>query len=151
MIGILLPAVGKAREAAMQTRSMLHMRQLSTAMVTYSMEYDDRLPPASDWIGAMEQQQDIDYDPLTWHPADDAEVRILAMNGQLDGKRFADIRNPSRTVLLFEVTPGSPMSGGPELLAPQPRYRGRGYVVLFADGHVENVPPADLAQLQWDP
>ena len=42
LIGILLPAIGKAREGAQMTRSQANVRQLGTAAVTYSAEWGDR-------------------------------------------------------------------------------------------------------------
>jgi prepilin-type N-terminal cleavage/methylation domain-containing protein len=42
LIGILLPAIGKAREGAQMTRSQANVRQLGTAAVTYAAEWNDR-------------------------------------------------------------------------------------------------------------
>jgi len=46
LVGILLPAIGKAREGAQQTRSQANIRQLGTAAVTYGAEWSDRQPTA---------------------------------------------------------------------------------------------------------
>ena len=42
LVGILLPAIGKAREQAQLTRSQANVTQLGKAAVTYSAEYADR-------------------------------------------------------------------------------------------------------------
>jgi prepilin-type N-terminal cleavage/methylation domain-containing protein len=42
LIGILLPAISKAREQAQLTRSIANLRQLGTAGVTYAAEWGDR-------------------------------------------------------------------------------------------------------------
>src|SRR4029450_7448161 len=42
LVGILLPAIGKAREQAKLTQSQGNMKQLGTAAVTYAAEYGDR-------------------------------------------------------------------------------------------------------------
>ncbi len=42
LIGILLPAIGKARDAAKLTQSQSNVKQLSTATVTYAAEWNDR-------------------------------------------------------------------------------------------------------------
>ena len=42
LIGILLPAVSKARSMARQTQSMAHLRQLGTAHASYGAEWNDR-------------------------------------------------------------------------------------------------------------
>ena len=72
------------------------------------------------------------------------------MNTHLDGVRVGDLNEPFATVLLFEVEPGSPLAGGPELLPPAPPYE-EGYVVLFADGEVKNVPRGRIQLLRWKP
>ncbi|MEM7755312.1 MAG: prepilin-type N-terminal cleavage/methylation domain-containing protein [Planctomycetota bacterium] len=45
LIGILLPALGKARESARQTISLTNQRQLVTALVLYSQDFRDDFPP----------------------------------------------------------------------------------------------------------
>jgi len=42
LVGILLPAIGKAREQAQLTKSQANLKQLGTAMVTYGAEWSDR-------------------------------------------------------------------------------------------------------------
>lgn len=44
LIGILLPAIGKARENAQFTRSQANVRQIGTAYSTYAAEWGDRQP-----------------------------------------------------------------------------------------------------------
>jgi prepilin-type N-terminal cleavage/methylation domain-containing protein len=41
LIGILLPAIGKARDRALTTRSSANLRQLATAHATYAAEWND--------------------------------------------------------------------------------------------------------------
>jgi len=42
LVGILLPAIGKAREQAQLTRSQANIKQMGTAAAVYSAEYADR-------------------------------------------------------------------------------------------------------------
>jgi len=42
LVGILLPAIGKARDQAQLTKSQANIKQIGTALVTYSAEYNDR-------------------------------------------------------------------------------------------------------------
>ncbi len=44
----LFPVFSQARVAAQQTRTMVRMRQLTTATITYAAEHDDALPPVLD-------------------------------------------------------------------------------------------------------
>ena len=59
-----------------------------------------------------------------------------------------DIPEHEKTVLLYEDDPADVSSGGPEDLPDVPRYEG-GYLILFLDGHIEQVPKADLHKLRW--
>jgi prepilin-type N-terminal cleavage/methylation domain-containing protein len=42
LVGLLLPAVGKARDQAQLTKSQSNVKQIGTALVTYGAEYNDR-------------------------------------------------------------------------------------------------------------
>ena len=44
LVGILLPAIGKAREQAQLTRSQANIKQIGTAVITYAAEFNDRQP-----------------------------------------------------------------------------------------------------------
>ncbi|MDX9912750.1 MAG: DUF1559 domain-containing protein [Phycisphaerales bacterium] len=48
LIGILLPALGKARDSARQALCQNNMRQLAIALISYANEYDSKFPPSLD-------------------------------------------------------------------------------------------------------
>lgn len=45
LVGILLPALGAARKTAMLSKCLVSQRQIATAASTYSMDFDDYVPP----------------------------------------------------------------------------------------------------------
>ncbi|MEO0632210.1 MAG: prepilin-type N-terminal cleavage/methylation domain-containing protein, partial [Planctomycetota bacterium] len=45
LIGILLPALGKARDSAKSTVCLTNQRQIVTAMITYSVDFKGFFPP----------------------------------------------------------------------------------------------------------
>lgn len=49
MAGILLPALSKAREAAMQIRTDMNLRQIGAALGAYANNNNDAFPPADTW------------------------------------------------------------------------------------------------------
>jgi prepilin-type processing-associated H-X9-DG protein len=98
------------------------------------------------WDHTLLEGNLISQDVLT-DPSDPPGTRSYAMNSALAGATMAV--NPG-TVLFFECVPGSPPSGGRELLPPKPRHTHK-YHIGFVDGHVEAVPPEKVNQLIWDP
>ena len=127
---------------------MNSLRQVGIAAATYSSDYNDYLPRSGDWADLLDAYVD-DADALVSWPASD-QGRAYAMNRLLDGLRRADVGDPARTVLLYEAQYGSPLAGGPDLMPAEPR-QAAGFVILFVDGHVENVTPEALDTLVWEP
>jgi len=70
LIGILLPAIGKARESAKVTGSKSNLRQLGVAMHTYASDWQDRqYTPARDTLGSYGSVQNYN-DQVYGSPSD---------------------------------------------------------------------------------
>ncbi len=127
-----------------------NVRVLCEHVVTYSAVNDGRLPPPDSWPDALMAEGLItDLDILT-DPADPGAGRAIAMNRAVVRAPTYDVARAGDTVLLFECAPGSPLSGGRDLLPPAPRHAG-GYVIGFLDGRTRQVPPERLDRLVWNP
>ena len=154
LVAILLPAMVVARDMACGVQSISNVKQLCMAAEVYATEQDQQLPPPDSWPQVLEMYLGgkTTADKLLADPGDEEAGRAYAMNAKLTEQysRLPLIRQSSRTVLFFECAPGSPPSGGPELLPTKPRH-ARGYVIGFCDGHVEAVDPEKVKQLIWDP
>ncbi|GJM20005.1 MAG: hypothetical protein DHS20C14_22180 [Phycisphaeraceae bacterium] len=48
-LGILLPALGKARESAQELKAKTQVRAITQGLAIYAQSYDDALPPADAW------------------------------------------------------------------------------------------------------
>jgi prepilin-type processing-associated H-X9-DG protein len=146
-VALLLPALAKAKQRAQTIQCLNNMRQLALGARMYSQEHQNHFPPAATWCDALKTEVGSDKVFLcpTAHPEDRCDY---AYNSQLDGMDVKDI-NP-RTVLFFEADPGWNISGGAEQMR-MPSRHGRTYVVVFADGHVEQLTSARLADLRWNP
>lgn len=85
LISILLPALGKAREASQRTVCLSNLKQLGTAMQLYANEYKDYIP-----IGYMDQKQ-FSY-VVNWNNSNGTRVSqmglLVAGNAIKDGKAF---------------------------------------------------------------
>lgn len=149
LVAILLPAFTGTLRSANEAQSKNNLKQLCTAAMVYATAHRQQLPPADTWPQYMCDVMGLTEEVLQ-DPADPEAGRGYAMNAAVAGMAMGASHEPDRTVLFFECKFGSPPSGGPELLPPEPRYRG-GHIIAFCDGHVERVPPDELDNLIWDP
>ncbi len=149
LIGLLLPALGAARTSARQVMALNQARQLAMAATLYATDHDDRYPSADNWVQVFLDKGLIVEETLV-SPFAMEDGRAFAMNAKLGDLRVADITYPARTVLFFECAADSPLAGGPELFPTRPRSQ-IGYLVAFADGHVEQTPLEKIDLLLWDP
>ena len=140
---IAVPTLAAARQAAHNAKSTMVLRELAAVTRSYVYENGSTLPPGDEWVAVL----DGFAGGMTTLIAPEGKL-IYAMNRNVGGRRIQDIATPSRTVLFFEVEPGSPSQGGPELLPARPAFIG-GYAIVFVDGHTENVRRDRVAGLIW--
>jgi len=125
--------------------------QLSKASIAYAVDHDGQFPNPDAWLDVLKSERYIDSAQELGNDPRDADAgRMFAMNAALAGCRIDQVADPDRTVLFFECRTGAPPAGGPELLPPEPRFKG-GYLIAFLDGHVECVPREKVGDLVWDP
>ena len=118
--------------------------------ISYSAVHDGRLPPHDSWPEALMQDGIITDLHFLADPADPGAGRAVAMNRAVALAETYDLARASETVLFFECAPGSPLSGGRDLLPPTPRHEG-GYVIGFLDGRARLMTPERLDHLVWNP
>jgi len=116
-----------------------NLKDLTRSVLTYAQDFDDHLPPASDWVAALEQhgagslpaQCPTDLRPA----ADGARVVSYAMPPSLSGLSLSQAGSPDGQMAIFDA----------EGLRIKPRHAGVGGGVAnagFLDGHVAQVAPA---------
>ncbi len=155
MAGLMMPALAQAQMKARFAREAAYLRQLGEAMHAYANDHQDQFPPAATWHEALVESaaagsSGATAEPIVASPLYPDRGRAWAMNAALDGVALDRVRDPAGTVLLFEIAPGGPMAGGPELLPAEPRLR-RGHLIYFVDGHASMVGPEEIDQLVWEP
>ena len=142
---MLLPALNSARGAARAASCSSNLRQLGLAMALYADTNHDRMPDASNWCDALKTFAGNDQ---TFRcPAAGLQRCSYGFNQALSGREWG--KDPL-VVVLFEIDGGWNVAGDRSRLLLTSRHP-RGYCFLFGDGHVEVVPAARVAGLQWNP
>jgi prepilin-type processing-associated H-X9-DG protein len=141
LMGILMPALAKARMVGQQAICINNLKQLSVAATIYAEKYGN-YPSSDKWCDLLK-------------PYYKNEKILICPSAKRDKCDYAinpDVRwngrYPATTVLFFESKPGWNQSGGPDLLAIENHYK-KGSNVAFCDGHVEFVKPEDIGKLKW--
>ncbi len=146
LMGMLMPAISKAKENALQTVCIKNMLGLGKAMHSYANDYDDKFPTHTKWCDLLIKYEEVPPERFRCKGAPQQDGCNYAMNKNMEnvdrGSASPDM------VLVFESNPGWNQSGGPELLTTD-NHRGDGCNVLFVDGHVEFIKKQNLDELNW--
>jgi len=123
--GILLPALGKARDSARQVKSSTQLRQIDLALANYANDNNGWFPPAgADWQSLIAvPSPGVFVSPRDEHAtAADSYIYIPGFN-------LGKINNPGDAVIVYE----------------NPKYVTHGTIsVGYADGHVVQISPDAL-------
>jgi hypothetical protein len=149
LAALLLPALAQAKARAQSIVCMTNMKQLALGGILYAGDNKDQLPSGANWCDAIGKY--VPNPKVFQCPSGDANQRChYAFNARLSGVDTKTLKNPSRTVLMFETDGGWNLSGGPELTLSRPRHRNV-IGMVFADGHSEITTQSRLRNVRWDP
>ena len=144
---LLLPSLSKAKQKAQTINCVNNLKQLGLAVRLYSGDNNDQYPAATNWCSAI--RADVGSPKPFVCPGDQAKLSSgYAFNAALSGMPEGDIAPD--TVMFFESDAGWNAAGGKELMITQPRHY-KTYVIGLADGSVQQIQEAALAQLRWNP
>jgi prepilin-type processing-associated H-X9-DG protein len=144
MMGILMPALARARMIAYREICATNLNGLGKAMILYDNDFDAMYPTADQWCDLLIEYEDCDQNMFRCK-GDDVGPSSYAMNQNV---AELDADAPPDMVLLFESKPGWNQSGGLELLTTE-YHQGEGCNILFCDGHVEFVEAENIDGLRW--
>lgn len=126
-LGLIVPAVFRAREAARTSACQCNLKQIGLAFHMYCSDYDEYAPCTTsnsdqEWYDLLKPYTD-GLDAFCC-PANDASTPDNSYVYMFSDRsvRIYQIRRPSETIVVYETSPGA--------------HRG-GRNVLFVDGHVE--------------
>lgn len=147
LLAIMMPAVSRAKVVAERTVCMTNLSGLSTAMMVYRNDYDNKYPTPEQWCNLLMQEADVS--PKSFQCPEDPEGSFsYAIN-----ENVYKIESGSESLLmvvLFEAGLGCNGVGGPEQLILRHNWHGQpGCNIGFADGHAEFVSEDRIAGLQW--
>jgi prepilin-type processing-associated H-X9-DG protein len=148
-VAMLLPALSRAKSRAQSISCMNNMKQLALGCMMYANENKDHLPQGDHWCDSLTRYI-TNLRTYQCPLGDPAQRCHYALNARLSTIALKEVTAPAQTVLMFETDGGWNMSGGPELITPQPRH-GSSIGIVFADGHCEIARPSRLHAARWDP
>jgi len=138
---LMLPYFEGSKLAARRSICVSNAKQLSSAFLMYSQDWDDRLPLANSWYdGAMPYVKNTQ---IFVCPARPGVPNGYAFNSVLDGARTDWVTNPAAQPLAFESLLGA-RNGSDLLQSFFTPHDGMG-TMAYVDGHVQAVaaaPPA---------
>lgn len=147
LLAILMPALGNVKHMAQRIVCATNLQGLSTAVQTYSLDYDDEFPTGQKWCDLLINEAEVS--PMSFECKGlPREAFCYGFNSNLEGLSFYNVA--ADVVMMFEIEGGRNTTGGPELLYTG-RHQDKGCNIAFVDGHVEFVRAADLPYLKWQP
>jgi len=139
----------RSRGQCVENLEILHQ-----ALTTYAERNDGKLPPLKNWCGAIlgmaqELQQSPDYHGSMFQCPSSLESfeSSYALNAEVEGKKLTDL--PPQTVLLFEITGGWNVIGGPDSLLEKHRHKGP--LVCLVNGRVVGAEEVETADWKTGP
>ncbi len=148
VIAMILPLIAVGRSPFKWAKSIHNTKMICLAANLYCDDNEGSFPPAENWPHVLKPY--IDNEKILVSPFAPEAGRAWAMNKNLDGRKKHDIKQPARTVLIFESRFNSPPAGDSELLPENPRVK-IGYIIGFVDGHTDLVRPDKLEDIIWIP
>ena len=112
---------------------------VSAAAGVYAQEHGNRLPPAADW--ERELQPNTGPIPLDLPHIPKGAGRRIALNHALAGRRIDTLAHPEQAILFYESTTTAP-NACDDLTSLVPSGDPSPLLFGFADGHIEDMPPA---------
>jgi prepilin-type processing-associated H-X9-DG protein len=145
-------ALGAERAAV----SMSNLKQIALAILMYAQAHNDRLPDADHWVDevlpyclspkATPAEKERASKSLFRDPtAPVGQQWTYAFNRNLSHVSLSALKDPARTVLVFESTTATKNAADTGRSLPHPGWHSGGSHIAFADGHVKLIPDQSTA------
>ncbi len=150
VVGAILFPVNTSDHPAPATTCLSNVKQISTALIIYASDVNDRFPPRDTWMDASYPYTKTE---TIWHcPSVPKNVYGYAFNGALSRASQVKLLDPAGTPLVYDSV--NPIRNASDLCASLPlpgRHRARNdrgpgrNNVAYADGHAKGVPARPVA------
>lgn len=148
LAAVLFPVFSQARFAAQRSIAVSNLKQSSLAVIMYSSDWDDRLPPGMSWVDATFPY--AKNDQIYRSPAAtkvDKAAYGFAFRKELGLKKIASYRDADRWITIFDSTILSRNATSSLGSMPVPGRYGSGTNtsngVAFLDGHARSLLDSD--------
>ncbi|MCC7231173.1 MAG: type II secretion system protein [Fimbriimonadaceae bacterium] len=148
LAAVLFPVFSQARFAAQRSMAISNLKQSSLAVLMYSADWNDRLPPGVSWVDATfpYAKNDLIYRSPAASKVDKAAYGF-AFRKELGLKKIAGYRDPDRWAMIFDSTILIRNATSGLETMPQPGRYGSGASasngVAFLDGHARSLLDED--------
>ncbi len=133
-LAMLMPMLLRAKEKAQQTSCLSNLKQLCTAFLMYTADFDEALP-GEQWVEDIEPYHHSNA--LLRCPSRPELPVAYAMNEKLLGAKLGDIQRPAETILVFESNLGGDSPVGFPVDVPEEGVHSGGINCGFVDGHAK--------------
>ena len=134
----MFPVFSKARRSARQASCMSNVKQQSLGLIMYVQDYDQRYPPASEWVDLSMpyiKNESVFKCPEVSQPQSDSYG--YAFNTALSKLELKKLATPATVSMNYDSTNLSRNASDALSSMPQPPRHPRGNVVGYADGHAK--------------
>ncbi len=140
LAAILFPVFKQAGSKVKSTICISNLRNLGTAVQMYVQDYDDKFPIADSWADRTYpyfKNYNVTRCPSV--SATDKGKYGYAYNDKIAGVRYAKIKNPAISPLIYDSSNLQKSAHDAFTSLPVPARHGNGNVVAYQDGHVKLV------------
>jgi len=126
--------------------SRIRLEQIAHATKNFLLDWDNEFGPKDKSMGTIDTQENWREEVGLYTPSTSFNIPLslsgeyFQFNLNLAGKKFADIKQPSKTVMVYD--------GEKQTL--NFRHDGAAFV-LFADGHISLINAKEATRLIWNP